>query len=378
MRIGFLLWQYGTFPADFPKGAVGGAESATWQLAERLSLRHNVEIICRGAESKQQLLGNIAMVRVGTRMPTKWLDADEYYRKAMTLASGQEITVAITCIEPALYSDRIALHMENELAPHLPFPRAKARIYLRHLNRIRVASGVSNYVSRAFAHRFNYRGPITTILNGADCSLFDPRHRDREYMQNRFSVRDSDIAVIYAGAIHRRKGLHILLDALNEIDEPDLHLLVLGGLIYSKRRTGDAAYLETQVARIRSMPNANFVGPVTKPEMAKILASSDIFVCPSVWQDPSPLVCAEAQASGLPVVGFNRGGIPELVENGETGLISEVATERLRENIQHLCDDDGERMRMARKARTRAEEFLEWGILAKKMEGLLVKAASAN
>ncbi len=371
MRISFLLWQYSTFPPDFPQGALGGAESATWHLAEKLSARHDVEIICRGAKNESQEIGKVSLVRVATGMPSKWLEGDEYYRRAMAHSSERDFVVAVTCIEPALYSDRVALHLENDLALYLPFPRAKARIYLRKLNRIRAVSGVSNHVSRRFAAEFDYDGRITTILNGADCELFNPKMRDRDYVRAQYGVQDTDIVLVYAGAIHERKGLHVLLDAMQGLGDPDLRLLVLGGLIYSKKRSGDAVYMQEQVERMRSIPGAQLVGPVSKSEMARILASSDIFVCPSIWQDPCPLVCAEAQASGLPVVGFDRGGIPELVENGGTGLISPVSVEHLRDSIRRICDDPRSRRRMGKSARIRAERFLEWRTLATKMEKVL-------
>lgn len=372
MKMAFLMWQHSTFPEDFPKGALGGAESATWYLANELSDRHDVEIMCRGVEDRTQVIGKVALIRIASPMPSKWIQGDYYYKRAMDFASDRDLIVAITCIEPAFYSDNVALHLENELSPYLPFPKAKARFYIAEMERFRCISGVSRYVSKRFVKAFNYGGRITTILNGADCKEFSPAKGDRPYL-DRFGVSENDISIVYAGAIHRRKGLHLLLDALDSINKPEARLLILGGLIYSKKRSGDVSYLKEQLEKIRSLPQITFVGPVSKPVMARILASSDIFVCPSIWEDPCPLVCAEAQASGIPVIGFRRGGIPELVEHGKTGLIVEPNVEELASSLTKLCEDVKLRRTMGRKARRRAVDILNWKIIARRLESFLSK-----
>jgi len=370
LKIAFILWQHSTFPQTFPKGALGGAESATWHLARELSKKHEVEILCQGPVDRTQDIEGVLLTRVKPSLKSKWVKGDLYFRRAMAKALDKDAVLAITCIEPALYSDRVAIHLENDLDPYLPFPSLKARYYLRKLNRVRYVTGVSRYVSRRFVKMFDYPGRVATLLNGADCEEFSPKKGDRDLLEKRFGFSDEDIVLVYAGAVHRRKGLHLLLDAMRKVD-PRVKLLILGGLIYSKRRPEDARYLDSQLTRARRMPQVIFVGPVSKPDISRILASSDIFVCPSIWNDPCPLVCAEAQASGIPVIGFERGGIPELVETGKTGLIVDLDPSSLAASINELVRNGTLRKRMGRMARARAERALSWAVLAEKMESLL-------
>jgi len=369
------MWQHSTFPDEFPGGALGGAESATWYIARQLSQKHEVEVITSGGEDSETEVDGINLVRVKSRLSSKWVRGDLYYKRAMEKAKESDIVEAITCIEPAFYSDRVAVHLENDLDPYLPFPRAKANLYIRRINRIRIVTGVSRYVSKRFSNRFPYRGKVATVLNGADCDEFNPKKRDREFLHERYGISDDDTVLTYAGAVHRRKGLHLLLDALEEINDPCIRLLILGGLIYSKKRPEDARYLSGQVERLKKIPQATFVGPLPKAEMARVLASSEIFVCPSIWQDPSPLVCAEAQASGLPVIGFDRGGVPELVEDSKTGLITEASGHGLAEAIQSLHRDRRFLEILGASARRRAEVSLSWRVLSHRIEELLIAAA---
>lgn len=372
MRISFVMWQHSTFPEEFPEGALGGAETATWHLARWLSKKHEVQVLTRGLKASSSRIGDIELVRIPSA-GSKWIAGDLYYRRAMKIASDCDVVEAITCIEPAFYGRNVALHLENDLDPYLPFPAAKNRVYQSRLNRLIGVTGVSRYVSRRFAENFDYAGRISTVLNGADCREYDPGKRDRLWLGRKYKVDQDDLVAVYAGAIHKRKGLHVLLDAVEQASSPGMKLLILGGLIYSKKRDSDRRYLDRQLMRIRGDPSAVYVGPVSKQEMAKILASSDVFICPSTWEDPCPLVCAEAQASGIPVLGFNRGGIPELVEHGRTGFIMEPDPGNLARCLL-LLDSEPRLLRsMGRRARVRAKECLDWSVLARRLEAFLLR-----
>jgi len=371
MRISFLMWQFGTLPESFPKGALGGAESAVWHLSKELSKRHEISILCMGKAYSSSKIDGITLVRIPPATRWKWVAGDSYYARAVRAARTADVIESITCMEPALFTDKAALHMENELHPSLPFPKPKAKMYLKKLGNLRCVSGVSRYVTKGFLRRFGYQGRTATVMNGADCQFFTPRKRDRSLLAEKYSLSEDDVVVVYAAAIHRRKGLHLLLDAMEKTSNRDVRLLVAGGLIYSKKRPEDARYLDRQLERMRSMENVSFIGPLNKEDLSSLLASADIFACPSIWNDPCPLVCAEAQASGTPVVGFSRGGIPELVEHGETGIICRAHPQPLAEAIGKLSEDRALRRRMGRRARERAVTYLSWQRIASQLERLL-------
>jgi len=377
MKISFLMWQFGTFPESFLSGALGGAESAVWHLSKELSKKHEISIVCLGRTYSSRKIDGITLVRIPPPARWKWVASDSYYARAVRAARTADVIESITCIEPAFFTDKAALHMENELHPSLPFPTPKAKMYLKKIGNLRCVSGVSRFVTEGFLRRFGYQGKAATVMNGADCEFFTPRKRNRDMLEDEYDIPNDEIVLLYAAAIHRRKGLHVLLDAMTKIKYKGVRLMVAGGLIYSKKRPGDARYFDTQLRRMMSMGNVTYVGPLGKQDLSVLLSSADIFVCPSVWDDPCPLVCAEAQASGTPVVGFRRGGIPELVEHGVTGLVCDADAEHLAGCLQHLCVERKDRKTMSKRARIRAETFLTWKRAAAKLEDLLNSSIEA-
>lgn len=122
--------------------------------------------------------------------------------------------------------------------------------------------------------------------------------------------------LLYLGRLVPEKGIDVLLAALPRIltEVPGTRLTIVGGgpLAGDLRRrahelgTGDAVRFHTQV------PHA---------EVRNFYASATAKVLPSIWSENSPLTAYECLAAGLPILGSRIGGIPDLVRDGETGLL---------------------------------------------------------
>jgi glycosyltransferase involved in cell wall biosynthesis/predicted metal-dependent phosphoesterase TrpH len=138
---------------------------------------------------------------------------------------------------------------------------------------------------------------------GVDLARFDPALRDPSLLGDGFNV-------MYAGRMTREKGVELLADAFERarVYEPRLHLVLAGG--------GP----EEESLRERLGPHATFLGWCEGADLARVYASADAFLFPSVT-DTFGQVVLEAQASGLPVVAIAEGGPLSLVEPGETGLL---------------------------------------------------------
>jgi len=86
----------------------------------------------------------------------------------------------------------------------------------------------------------------------------------------------------------------------------------------------------------------------------------DVMVVPSIWNDTFPGVVFEALAFGKPVIGSRRGGIPEMIREGENGLLFEPDTPGdLIAALRHLAADADLRHRMGEAARRSAQPFLD-------------------
>lgn len=102
------------------------------------------------------------------------------------------------------------------------------------------------------------------------------------------------------------------------------------------------------------------------PHAARMMETFDLFVLPSI-EEPFGLVCVEAMASELPVVATRVGGIPEIVKDGETGLLVPPADdEALAKAILRLASDPGLRRRMGEAGRRRFLEFFTAEAMARK------------
>ncbi|MFC4765826.1 glycosyltransferase family 4 protein [Effusibacillus consociatus] len=112
--------------------------------------------------------------------------------------------------------------------------------------------------------------------------------------------------------------------------------------------------LEQQSRSLNLEQHVSFLG--NRDDVPVLLRQADIFVLPSL-QDNLPFSVMEAQVAGKPVVVSNAGGIPEMVEHGETGLISPAGdSESLYQNLKKVIEDDSLRAQIAESAK-------EWGML---------------
>jgi glycosyltransferase involved in cell wall biosynthesis len=129
-------------------------------------------------------------------------------------------------------------------------------------------------------------------------------------------------AYIYFGRVSTEKGLRTLLESQSlwekkfadgEIADPPLHLLLAGSGPCDGNMRAFAALLKLESLEI--------LGPLDWDELRTALGRSRFSVLPSEWYENGPMAALEALASGLPMVGTDIGGIPEMIENGVNGII---------------------------------------------------------
>lgn len=153
--------------------------------------------------------------------------------------------------------------------------------------------------------------------------------------------------VVFLGRLTYEKGVWLLIDAMREF--ADTELLVVG--------TGP---LETELRQFvanNNMRNIRFAGYLAGEELKTAVANAKFTVIPSIWYDNSPLVIYESMALGKAVAGARIGGIPELIQDGETGYIFEPNDRNgLVDKIGKLLSDPQKTVAMGKLARERAEK----------------------
>jgi alpha-maltose-1-phosphate synthase len=124
--------------------------------------------------------------------------------------------------------------------------------------------------------------------------------------------------VIFVGLIARQKGVPVLLRAAAELD-PSAQLVLCAGQADTPELLDEVTQLVDGLKATRSgviwIPEM-----LAKPDVIQLLTHAAVFACPSLYE-PLGIVNLEAMACGTAVVGSRVGGIPEVVEDGVTGLL---------------------------------------------------------
>ena len=106
----------------------------------------------------------------------------------------------------------------------------------------------------------------------------------------------------------------------------------------------DASYYENEVKPLFRQFNVSFVGKITEKEKGPFLSAAIALIFPICWEEPFGLVMIEAMACGCPVIAFNRGSVPEIIEDGVTGFIIESKEEAC-EVLKKIPNLDRKRIR---------------------------------
>jgi len=120
--------------------------------------------------------------------------------------------------------------------------------------------------------------------------------------------------ILYVGSLIRGKGVDLLLRALAELPCP-FHLKIVG--------KGKSEEELRELAGTLGLSNAvTFVGWVPNDEIARYYQEAKVVAVPSAWPEPFGLVGLEAMRHGRPVAAFRAGGIPDWLDDGETGMLA--------------------------------------------------------
>ena len=156
---------------------------------------------------------------------------------------------------------------------------------------------------------------VAVVHNGIDANEYQPDAGTD--VLRRFGVDPDRPIVMYLGRVTRQKGLPHLLDAALEID-PKAQLVLCAGAADTPELEAEVSSKVRRIATERG--NVNWIGQVAKEDIPQLLTHADVFVCPSIYE-PLGIVNLEAMACETPVVATATGGIPEVVVDGETGLL---------------------------------------------------------
>lgn len=283
------------------------------------------------------------------------------------------ISQFVPIVRARLPKSRIVLHMHCQWLEQLDAAVIEPRI-----NAADLVLGVSNFIAAGVRRRFpSLAQRCSHLYNGADISLFARPP----------GVQPKPKQLLYIGRLAPEKGVHILLDAFQIVlaQHPDAHLELIGPeMVLSREQLFPAcddphvlalesyfrpgAYAELLRAKLSELPSGSvsFLNEGLKfIELVPHYHAASIFVFPSVCEEACPLPPIEAMASGIPVVATRDGPLPEIVEDGRSGLLVERSNvQALADAILQLLSNPDRRDAMAAAAFQRASTTFSWDRIA--------------
>jgi glycosyltransferase involved in cell wall biosynthesis len=214
--------------------------------------------------------------------------------------------------------------------------------------------------------RIGHQGPIEVIPNGVDPHRFSPRGPNA---RRTWGVGDREVVFLLPRRLVEKNGVTWFARSLALLGTGAWRAVIAG-----------AGPEEQEMRRILAtggvLDRCVFLGSVPQERMPEVYRGADVAVLPSL-REATSIAGLEAMATGLPIVGTNVGGIPEIVQDGISGLLvppgEPVAmAEALKTMIQnatlrHSCGQAG---------RERVEQDFSWAAIARRTTGFLERCAS--
>jgi len=202
-----------------------------------------------------------------------------------------------------------------------------------------------------------HRVDTYVIRGGVDVERFKPLDPAlKNAARRRLCLPDGPV-VLFAGRIVEYKGAHRLLEAFPKVLArlPNASLLMVGATAFGSDEP--SPYERALRERAKRLSSVHFAGFVPPSDTPAYWAAADVFCGPALWDEPLGLVYQESLASGVPPVGSARGGIPEVVDHGETGLLlsRSPSSGEIADALLTLLCDPNLRDRLARRGREVAE-----------------------
>ncbi len=318
---------------------MGGAERITVALLPHFDRERVTPIICtlhkRRESPLANQLGDVLRLDLGAR---RLLDPGAI-RRLLQIIRTQQIDLIHAQLQDATIFGAIAhqrLGVPMIVTRHLMVDDTSTRRRLLRavLERFVIRHTAARIITVSDAAQAAYSQAIKcpasrfqTIYNGIDLERFSPAD-DKTILRRNLNLPIAGPLVTMVGVIRPGKGHEVAINAARLL--PDIHLLLVGD--------GMDKYRAELEAQARDLPDrVHLLGQ--RLDIPDILRASDLLILPSE-NEALPTVLIEAGATALPVIATQVGGVPEVVRDGETGiLIPPRDPQALADAIRRLVDD---------------------------------------
>ena len=370
----------GIFSKEYPPEIYGGAGVHVAELTRFMREIIDVSVHCMGSERDEKDVfvhgvdpalkeANAALqtLSTGLRMANAASDIDVAHSHTWYTGLGGHLASRLYGIPHVVTA--------HSLEPHRPWKREQlgggyevsswseknAMEYADAV--IAVSAGMKDSILDAYP-RID-ADKVHVVLNGIDTQVWQP---GESAVLDKLGVDKQRPIAAFVGRITRQKGVKHLLKAAQSFDE-EIQLVLFAG---APDTPEIAAETEALVEELRSQRDGVFwvKDMLSREEIKQVYSGADVFVCPSIYE-PLGIVNLEAMACGTAVVASNVGGIPEVVVDGETGVLvnydaaDEATFEAdLAAAVNRVAADKELTQRFGSAGRQRAVDDFSWATIA--------------
>jgi spore coat protein SA len=263
------------------------------------------------------------------------------------------------------YEGKIVLHLQNDHLGHWT-----TEMLDESAPQLDAVVTCSEYLKNTFAPKSSaIARKAHVIYNGVNTKLFYPREDMREPQ-----------TILFVGRFDPEKGILELIQAYARVlqQHPETRLVIAGTTGFGQHAPNDyvreVESLADSIAR-KQLANILFTGYLHHDrDLPGWFQRATVFASPSIFQEPFGLVNAEAMACATPVVGSNRGGIPEAL--GDAGLLIDPENlEQFADCLSRILRDREYATKLARAGYERCRQQFDWQVIARHWNSLLSELA---
>ena len=243
---------------------------------------------------------------------------------------------------------KLVLHQENDyLNSHISNCQ---QIY----DSISLIINTSDYITQQVKTISLQDTKSRTVLNGVDINRFyKAKSQKRAFVE----LSKNDFIILYSGRLTKEKGILQLIQAIKQVNMPNIHLLIIGASAYGKDKCPTPFIRQIIEETEPIKENIVFTGFVNYQQIPSFLKMADIAVVPSMWEEPFGLTVVEAMAAGLPLITTRSGGIPEICEGVATIVNRDDIVNNLSSAILDLYQHPEKRKAMSQSGIERSRLF---------------------
>lgn len=230
------------------------------------------------------------------------------------------------------------------------------------INQATLRTSCSQFLADEAMAKMNVPPPVHVIPNGIDVALFDGD--EGIDVHDRFGIPRDGVTIFFANRMEERKGVHLVQQMAPQLlrKHENVHFVLAGGDAFGYMRDRVLPFIESEGLHKRF----HYLGALDLPSVRAVCKNVDVFLIPSLWEN-CPYSCIEAMTAGRAIVSSDCGGMPELIEHRQNGLLArsgDVAS--FVEALDEMVEDRELRERLGAAARATVEARLTDVVVAEK------------